>query len=306
MPEKVKKKRKLEDPEYKTLRLHKRIRPSKPLMGSYRLMQSNIKHIFKYKRLFIGIALVYFVLSLVFVSGIVGGSDFSELKSTLQDTLQGTNVQLTTGVALFGVLIAGGGTDVSEIGSIYQSILMIVISLVLIWAFRQTYAKNKVTVKESYYKSTHPLIPFLLVLFVIGLQFIPLLAGSTVYSIVISQGLAVNPVEKILWFLLLISLVLLTLYMISSSLFALYIVTLPDLTPMQALRSARDLVRYQRWSIMRKILFLIASLFIFAAIFMIPVLLFLTPIAQWIFVIIGIFGLIVTHGFMYRLYRELL
>ncbi len=302
----AKKPRKLDQPEYKTLRLHKKIKTSKPLIGSFRLMIGNLKHIAKYKRLFIAISLIYFVLSLILVTGLVGGADLSQIKTTLQDALQGSNVEITTGVALFGVLVSGGGTNVSEVGSLYQSILVVIMSLVFIWVFRQTYAKNKISVRDAFYRSTSPLIPFLLVLIVIGLQFLPLLAGTTVYSIVISQGLAVSMAEKFLWLLLLLSLVLLTLYMVSSSLFALYIVTLPEVTPMQALRSARDLVRHRRWSIMRKIIFLPVAVLLLAAMVMIPVLLYITAAAQWIFILLSIFGIIIAHGYIYRLYRELL
>ena len=53
--------------------------------------------------------------------------------------------------------------------------------------------------------------------------------------------------------------------------FALYIVTLPDMTPMKALRSARELVRYRRWTVLRKVLFLPLMLLVVAAIIMVPI-----------------------------------
>ena len=88
----------------------------------------------------------------------------------------------------------------------------------------------------------YPLIPFILVLLVCCLQLLPLIIGSSLYSLVVSNGIAVQPIEKFVWALLFASLALLSLYMITSSLFALYISTLPDMTPMKALRSARELV----------------------------------------------------------------
>jgi hypothetical protein len=94
--------------------------------------------------------------------------------------------------------------------------------------------------------------------------------------------------------------------MVSSSVFALYIVTLPDVTPMQALRSARELVRHRRWSIARKVLFLPVSLLVIAAAIMIPVILLLTPASEWAFFVLSMFSLAVIHSYMYGLYRELL
>jgi hypothetical protein len=165
---------------------------------------------------------------------------------------------------------------------------------------------TKVTVKDAYYKSLYPLIPFLLVLLVISLQLLPLAAANGLYSLVIGGGLAVTALEKTLWLILLFLFVLLSLYMITSSIFALYIVTLPDMKPMQALRSARELVRHRRWTVMRKVIFLPFALLVLAGLVSIPVILFLAPLAEAVFFIASMFGVAITHAYMYTLYRELL
>jgi hypothetical protein len=302
-----KKQRVIEQESYKTLRLHKRVKAdSKPLPSAFRIMKANLRHIYKQKRVFVGICIVYLLLSLVLITGLLGTSNFSEIKNSLHDVFSGNYQQLTTGVALFGILLSGSGGSISESGRIYQTMMVVLISLVAIWTFRQTYAKEKVKVKEAFYKSTYPLIPFLLVIVVIGIQLIPMVAGTTVFGIVISQGLAVSALEKFLWSILMLWTVLLTLYMVTSSIFALYIVTLPDVTPMQALRSARDIVLNRRWMIMRKLLFLPLCLLLIAAAIMIPILLYATSFAQVTFIFFGMLGLIVTHGYIYKLYRELL
>jgi uncharacterized membrane protein YoaK (UPF0700 family) len=94
--------------------------------------------------------------------------------------------------------------------------------------------------------------------------------------------------------------------MISSSLFALYIVTLPDMTPFKALRSARELVRHRRWTVLRKILFLPIILLVVAAIIMLPIIIWLTSLAQWVFFLLTMFALVAANAYMYTLYRELL
>ncbi len=300
--------RKIAKPTYKHFRLQPRIKnPQSPLPGAYSIMKGNLKHLLKFKRLFIGISIIYFLASIVLVSGLVGATDYTAIKESISELVSGVGGQISTGVTLFGVLLTGGsGATISETGSLYQSVLLAIVSLVTIWALRQTYAKTKVTAKESYYKSMTPLIPFVLVLVVIGIQLIPLLAGTTIYGIVISQGIAVTAIEKLLWVMFVFGLTVLTIYMVCSSIFALYIVTLPDVTPMQALRSARELVRYRRWAVIRKVLFLPFSLLILGAVIMIPILLYLTIIAQWIFILLGMIAVVVSHGYMYRLYRELL
>ncbi len=94
--------------------------------------------------------------------------------------------------------------------------------------------------------------------------------------------------------------------MISSSIFALYIVTLPDMTPLKALRSARELVKGRRWAVILRLLSLPVILLIVAAIIMVPIIIVLTPVAQWVFFLLTMFTLVAVHAYMYTLYRELL
>ncbi len=300
-------KRVIEKPKYKTLRLSKRIKhENKPIMGSFRLMKASIQHLLGHKRLFFGIAAIYFLLSMVLVYGAGGGTDFIEIKDILETLFEDGGGQLLTAITLAGVLVTGGSQSISESGAVYQTILMVVISLTVIWALRQTYAKVKTTIKTSFYKSMTPLVPFLMIILVIGLQCLPFVAATSLYQLVVTQGVAVTALERILWGMMMVSLMLLTLYMVSSSVFALYIVTLPDLTPMKALRSARELVRYRRWSIMRKVLFLPFALLALGFIIMMPILFYVTIIAQFMYTFLTMLALVVAHSYIYRLYRELL
>jgi hypothetical protein len=151
----------------------------------------------------------------------------------------------------------------------------------------------------------YPIVPFILVLCVIGLQLLPLVIGTGLYSLVASNGIAVGG-EIIFWIVLAIALTVLSLYWLCSSLFALYIVTLPDMTPLKALRSARELVRNRRAQVIRKVLWLPLVLFVVAGLIMLPIILWLTPLAQWIFFLLTMFSVVAIHTYMYILYRELL
>ena len=172
--------------------------------------------------------------------------------------------------------------------------------------YRQVLSGKQPRIRDAYYKGMTPLIPFMLVLLVIGLQLLPLLIGSALYSMVMSNGIAVYFIEKLLWTLLFIGLALWSLYMISASVFALYIITLPEMTPVKALRSARELVRHRRWTVLRKILFLPLVLLLVTALIMVPIIILATVVVQWVFFGLTIFALLVVHGYAYTLYRELL
>lgn len=298
--------RRLKLPKYRSLRLQKRVKHPIKLPNVWRLTKLTSQTLWQHKGLFIGITLVYGLLNVILAQGLSGGTDVSTLKDTLNQIFTGHLGSLASGLSVFVVLVGSAGNNSNPTAAAYQLFLALIASLAIIWALRQVLAGTRIRVRDGYYRGMYPLIPFMLVLIVVGLQLIPLLIGSSLYSLVVTNGIAVLFVEKLVWALLFAVLALLSLYMMSSSVFALYIVTLPDMTPMKALRSARELVRYRRWTVLRKILALPLVLLIIAAIIMLPIIIWLTPLARYVFFLLTMFSLAGIHAYMYTLYRELL
>lgn len=292
--------------KYKSLRLQKRIKHPVKLANVWQLTKRAALTLWQHKRLFIAITLIYGLLNLVLAQGVSGGTDVSTLKDALSQVFTGHFGFLVSGLSIFVVLVGSAGNNTNQTAGAYQVFLALIGSLAIIWALRQVLSGARPRVRDAFYRGMYPLIPFLLVLMVISLQLIPLLIGSSLYALVINNGIAVYAIEKFVWALLFLALALLTLYMLSSSLFALYIVTLPDMTPMKALRSARELVRYRRWTVLRKILCLPVILLLVAAVIMVPIIIVLTPLAKWVFFLLTMFSLAAAHAYMYTLYRELL
>ncbi len=292
---------------------YKRFRHPKPsrqramkLPSAWRLTKTASQMLWQHKKVFVGLTLIYALLSLVLVQGLASNTDVPSLKQTLNQAFTGQLSALLSGLSVFVILVGSAGSGSSQAAGVYQLFLGLVTSLAVIWALRQLLSGTAVRIRDTYYHGMYPLIPFILVLLVVGLQLIPLLIGSTLYSLVITNGIAVYLVEKILWAVLFAALALWSLYMVSASLFALYIVTLPDMTPMKALRSARELVRQRRWTVLRKILFLPLVLLVGAAVIMLPVIILVAPLAQWVFFLLSMFALVAVHAYMYTLYRGLL
>lgn len=298
--------RRLKAPRYRSFRLHKRIQHPVKLPGVFRLFGRSVLFLRVHWRVFGGIILVYGLLSILLVRGVGSGLDLSELKSIVQGSTQENAGQLFTGLTLFGFLVNSASTAEDPSTGIYQTILVVLMSLALIWALRQLQAGVKIGVRDAFYRGMYPLIPFILVLLVIGLQLLPLAIGSSLYGLVVANGIAVTAIEQLLWAVLFFMLALLSLYMVSSSIFALYIVTLPDMTPMKALRSARQLVLHRRWHVMRKVLFLPLAILVLAAVLIVPLILFVTPAAEAAFMLYSMVALAIAHSYLYALYRELL
>jgi len=306
MPKKTGKPRRPKRPKYKSLRLQKRIKHHIKLPSVYKITKKAFRTVWDNKALFAGITLIYGILNLILVQGFAGSSDTTNLKAALDQIFTGNFGSLASGLSVFAVMLSSAGNATSQTAGAYQMFVGLLGSLAIIWALRQVLAGVRIRVKDAYYRGVYPLVPFLLVLMVTALQLIPMLIGASIYSIVINNGIAVLPVEKFLWATLYGMLTLLTLYMITSSVFALYVVTLPNMTPVKALRSARELVRYRRWTVLRKIICLPIILLISSAMIMIPIIIWLTPLAQWVFFILTMSALLAIHAYMYTLYRELL
>lgn len=300
-------KRKLHQPGYKSFRLQKKIKSPQPkLSSSWSLLKGTFKTIVTNKRFYILVILTYGVCSYLFIRSSSSVVDVVGLKDTYRSIL-GQSGTLASNVALFGVLLGSSASSAGTAG-MYQIILGLVFSLALIFGLRQIFSesKDKPSYKKAFYEGMAPLIPFILVLLVIGLQLLPLSIGSSLYSTVVTSGIAVTTLEKTMWLIMLILLCLLTVYMITSSIFALYIVTLPEMTPMKALRSARELVRYRRWMVMRKVIALPIFLLLIFGLIVIPFIAFLPRFAEVTFFLLTLLILPFVHTYIYGLYRKLL
>lgn len=188
----------------------------------------------------------------------------------------------------------------------YQTILLVVSSLALLWIFRQSLAGKTVAVKQAFYHGMYPIVQVVLVLLVMALQFLPFAIGSYVFATFVSGGIAVGGIEQFIGFVLFALLTSWSLRMLSASLFALYIVTLPNMEPMQSLRSAKQLVAERRLMVLRKLLALFVVLLLVSTAVVSLFLLVSPVLAVWVFFAVSGTWFICVNAYVYTLYRELL
>ncbi len=286
-------------------KLSKKTTPAKQ-PNSFRIFYKSLNLLKDHWKLFAVIAVIYGLASLIFVRGASSGLNLTDLKATLQNSVHGDSSSLVAGATLVGYLFGNSNSSNNPTGGVYQTMLIILFSLVIIWSLRQILAGKKINAKAAFYNGTYPLIQFVLVLAIIGLQLLPLLLGSWLFATVASGVIGAAAFEQFLWAVLALVLAILSVYWLGSSVFALYIVTLPQMTPIKALRSAKELVSGQRWTIIRKVLFLPLALLVLATFVMLPIVLLVTAAAEWIFFGLGLLILPFVHAYMYTLYRELL
>lgn len=284
----------------------KNIQKKLPFIG--KLLIDTCKHMWRHKRVFFGVIAVYLLLNIVFVKGLTTVLDVPTIKKELQETSNLHGVEL--GATLLGV-VAGSGGGATDVAGVYQTVIFIICTLAFIWLFRQTHEieslnKLKIKVKQPFYEGMAQLIPFILMLVLVGIHLLPMLIGLSVFATVQVNGLAVTAIEVILWAFFAFILALLSFYLISASLFSLIIVTLPAMTPMSAYKNAKKVVKNYRWVIMRKLLIFIIILMMFYGLVLLGAVMVMPFMAEWLMLIISALILPLSIGSGYKLYRSLL
>jgi hypothetical protein len=264
--------------------------------SSYRLLAMNWK-------LILGIALWYGLFNMILVRGLNGGVDVSQLKSQFSSA---NSISAT--LSAFSSLVSSGNSGATRDSSAYQIFLTLFVSLALVWSFRQMLSGKhaRLRIRDSFYQGMYPLIPVLLVLLVLSVQLIPMLIAAVIFSTAVGSGIAITALEITIVSLIFLALTVCSLLLITPTVFALYIVSLPDMTPIRALRSAKKLVKFRRPTALRKLLFLPLLIFLLLGVILIPIIFVVPVLAQWVYLILSIAILPVVHAYIYTLYRELL
>jgi hypothetical protein len=268
------------------------------LAGTWRFWRSNARVLSIY-------LLVVAVLSLFLVHNF--GADATQLKSQVSDLLGG-NASINN-LATYAAFVSSSTGSAQGAASVYQYVLLVIVSLSTVWLLRQLLSDKppaKLRVRDSFYQGMYPLVPFVLVLVVLTLLLVPLALGAFIYSTVVQNGVAVGVLQDFLWLLVLVLGAVISFWLLATYYFAVYIVTLPNMTPIPALRNARQLSRGQRPNIIRKALILALVCLLVSMIVLLPTIAIVPSLSGLMFFILSVIALPFIHSYMYVMYRELL
>jgi hypothetical protein len=280
--------------------------PPRQLPPAWEIARAAGQLIWDHRKTLGGVIGVYALLNLVLVQGLVNGVNVASLKGQVAQSLGGHPGQVVSGLAVFAYMVGSAGGSLNSGGGAYGLFLVVIASLAFVWALKQALDGVAFQIREAYYRSMHPLIPVVLVLLIVGVQLLPALLGATLYNLLVNNSIVIGPIEIGIVALIFAGSVFATLYMLSASVPALYIVaTTPDMTPRTALQLGRQLVRGRRWPMVRKLLFLPVVLFLAGGVIMVPFIALAAPLAPWAFFVVSVLALAALHGYLYTLYREL-
>jgi len=292
--------------------------PKRPTLPRYLpFTRSVFDLLWKYRRTF-GLFAVLYILASGLLIGFSQQDQYRNLAGAVQDAApdlaaDGIGVIGQT-VSLFGATISGTlNASLTEIQQLYLAILYLVTWLVLVWLMRQLYVNNDIKIREALYNACAPFISTLLIVGLMLLQAIPGAIGIFVFSIATQNGILAGGVEAMLFGIAALLLVTLSLYWLTSSFFALLIVTLPGTYPMVAIRGANDLALGRRLQLMVRLLWLIVLLAVVWVFCLFPALIIdqlinisWFPLVTIAFQVATVLSFVIAVSYIYMLYRRMI
>lgn len=282
------------------------IPPRKPLSKARHLLKHAWQLLYTMRYTAIGIALAYLLASLLLVQGFRSNDQLILLQDLLAGQANSFSEHLSAFTTKFSTLVSTSGSSATPTAGLYQMIVFVICSLALIWAFRTARNKQTTTTKQAFYVGMTPLVPYLIILFIVSLQTLPMLVAFFLYSVFIVNHVAVTWWQICLALVLCFTLLVWTVRMLTASIFALYVVTLPGMTPLRAVRNAKQLVFKRRLLVWRKLMLPLALIGVGLIIIETPFILWFIAAAPWVlFVYMGAV-FVYLHAYIYTLYREMI
>lgn len=290
------------------------------LPGYIKFTKSVFATIWKYKKIFVLLALFYAFLNIIMV-----GLASEEAYSTLRDTLNATGTGIFVGAwgevgkagLMFLSSVTGGiSGNLTEAQQIYAVIITLMTWLTCVWSLRNLLAGHKVRLRDGIYGSGGPIAATFIISIVLLIQFLPLALAIIGISTASASGWLGTGVQAMMFWVAAFSLGVLSFYWATSTLFALVIVTIPGMYPFAAIKAAGDLVVGRRLRILYRFIWMGILVAVFWTIIMVPLIIFdgwvkgVWPTINWLptipitMLILGSLTVIFASSYIYLLYRK--
>ncbi|MCA9308959.1 hypothetical protein KC973_01145 [Candidatus Saccharibacteria bacterium] len=293
--------------KYRSFRLQKRIKPElKPLPTSWELIKDSLRFLWRHKRIMFGIFLVQLAVYFVIVRAPVQ-PDVESIQDSITSLVKSSGTEISgvrsSAVTLGAVLSSTGSTQ--QNGAI-GAVMLFTFSLIYVWALRHLHNGSVIKVRDALYQGITSVVPVLFVVGVIMLEIFPFAFASFVYTLARTSGIFVTGFEDLTFFTAVMLLGLLLLFWMTSAVIALYMAALPGVYPMYALKSAKQMVQFQRVRVFRR---MVALPLMLAVLYIILLLISIRFFPSKTFIVAEITQLMfvpIIHTYLYKLYRSML
>ncbi|MDO4508221.1 MAG: hypothetical protein Q4B65_02455 [Candidatus Saccharibacteria bacterium] len=235
--------------------------------------------IFKNWKLFLPLLILSVVAAVVLV-GLMSEDSYQQFQTVLDETTAATEVGDIGPVAKAGLLListvttGGLSGESTEAAATFVVLIFLVIWLVTIYLLRHRLAGHKVKFRDGLYNGAAPLLSTLAVFFVAMVQCIPIFILIIVYSAAVQTEFLAQPFYALVFFIFAALMILLSGYLLSSTLMALVAVSAPGLYPTPALRTSSDLMAGRRVKFILRIISLAIALAVMWVVVMLPLIVF--------------------------------
>ncbi len=235
--------------------------------------------IFKNWKLFLPLLIIAVLLNVFFV-GIMSESNYVQFQDILDDTSEqvaGGNIGSVAkaGLILVSTISTGGlSGESSEAAVMFGVLIFLIIWLTTIFLLRHLMAGHKVKLRDGLYNAMTPLISTFLVFVVVLFQCIPIFLLIIAYSAAVQTEFLSTPFYALVFFVFAAVMILISVYLLSSSLMAFVAVSAPGLYPMRALNAASEMMMGRRVRLILRLIALVLALGIVWVVIMMPLILF--------------------------------
>jgi hypothetical protein len=268
---------------------------------------------------------VWVIILYAILSGLLVGLASQETYTTLSDTLRTASGDIFEGnwgeIGKAGLLlttsISGSLTTApTEAQQIYAGLIGLLIWLTTVWLLRAAKAGQKPRFRDGLYNAGAPIISTLAVSLVLLVQLIPAALAVIAFSAGLNSGFLQGGVESMIFSVAALLLIVLSVYWVTSTVIALVVITLPGMYPLQALKTAGDLVIGRRLRILLRWAWLALLVVITWTFVMIPVIIFDTwlkgilPAIGWLPIVpvtllaMSSLTIVAVAAYVYLLYRK--
>lgn len=281
------------------------------------------KLLFRNWKLFLPLVIFAVVFNILLV-GLMSETTYVAFQDALEDSDNLTaNGQLgnfaKAGLILISTVTTGGlSSGISGVQIIFAVISFLLLWLITIYLLRFRLANKKVKLRDGFYNSLTPLISTFVIFVVGALQALPLVAVVITYSAAVQTDFLSTPFYALVYFIFAAAMLILSGYLLSSTLVALVAVTAPGLYPLAALRTASDLMAGRRIRFIIRLIFLLLTLAVVWTVIMLPLItldLWLKTQLSWLegvpvipvlLMIMTCFSFIYMSAYLYLYYRRML
>jgi len=220
------------------------------------------KMFFKFWKIFLPLLLI-FVGLYIFLIGAMSENTLADVKANVEQTNKDVaDGKIGTvgkaGLTLLGIISTGGLTTMNDAQIVIAVLLFTIIWLVTIYLARHLLAGHQeIKMRDGFYSALSPLVSTLVVGLIIFLEAVPIMLTIIVFQVALTTEFLSTPFYALLFFMFAALMITLSLYLLSSSFFAIIVVSAPGLYPLTAIRMAKNLIMGRRLRFLIRVFYLV-------------------------------------------------